>query len=88
MPTPALAPSAPNEITLSWTDKSAKRLQMSVPVRFLVPMRPFKNKEGVVIRGEHIGTVITLLKHKEGTVHVSDGTISFDLPVENVCRVT
>jgi len=68
MQNPWLAVDPPGllEVPLTWTGNKAERRTANVPVHLLDAVRPVMGGEALVIDGEHVGKVVTVIKRKRG----------------------
>jgi len=76
-------------LNLVWTDKKTKIKRDLVPIVHLSPVHPTKGKEGVVLKGQRQGCLVTVTRFIQASkvLRLSDGTAEWEESQEHVCWV-
>jgi hypothetical protein len=80
------------EVPLIWTGNKAELRTANVSVHVLEPARPVLGGDALVIDGDHIGKVVTVLKRKRGgrkqvSVRCEWADHLTDMSEADLCRV-
>jgi hypothetical protein len=77
-------------LNLVWTDNKAKIKRDLVPIMHLNPVHPTRGKEGIVLKGQHQGCLVTVTRFIQSSkmLRLSDSTAAeWEESQENICWV-